>query len=121
MDIQAISRKEYEDYIRCHPEIGDIVDSIRRLYEQCGARLLYQAYEYGINRMYEHLKSNSGEPELSFYGGIPDLLHTKDGYIIICGSHMGGNTDKFLQLFKRDFATESGEHGRLIIKEKKIG
>lgn len=120
MGILADSKKEYEDYIRSHPGIGDVVRTLRRFYEQCGAGLLYQPYEFGFNRMYEYLKSNSGELELSFCGSVPDRLHTKDGYIIVFGSHRGGDTDKFLRLLNQEFDTELGKHGRLIIKKKEL-
>lgn len=119
MNILAIVKKEYDDYMRCHPDVEDIVKTIRKLYEQCGAKLSYQPYEFGFNNLLEYQKSHSGKPELSLDYGVPDGLHTKDGYIIVCGSHSTGDTDKFLQLFTREFDIELGCHGRVIINGRR--
>lgn len=83
------------------PEHKKILDKIRELYIMSGGKLSYKPEDWGLN---EHEKSIEGI-EVRFDYGVPYRMYTPDGYYVILGSCVCGNSEKFWELFTKEFDT----------------
>ena len=79
-----------------------ILDKIRELYIKSGGEPLNDPEDWGLN---ENEKSIRGI-EVNFDYGIPSHMLTPDGYYMILGSSVCGDSEKFWELFTREFETE---------------
>jgi len=79
-----------------------ILDKIRQLYIESGGKPLYEPEDFGLN---PRDKSESGI-EIDFDYGIPHNLYTSDGYYVILGSNVVGDTKKFWELLNQEFEVE---------------
>ena len=84
------------------PEHKEILDKLRELYVESGGKPLYKPEDWGLN---EYGKSTEGL-EIDFDYGVPGRLYTKEGYYMILGSSVVGNTDKFWELLNEVFNVE---------------
>lgn len=84
------------------PEYKRILDKIRELYIESGGKPLYEPEDFGLN---QYGKSQRGI-EVSFDYGIPERMHTPEGYYVILGSNVLGDLDKFWELFNQEFEVE---------------
>jgi hypothetical protein len=83
------------------PEHKKILDKIRELYVESGGEPLNDPEDLGLNK-YE--KSHEGI-EIEFDYGVPSHMLTPDGYYMILGSCVCGNSEKFWELFSQEFET----------------
>lgn len=90
------------------PEHKKILDKIRELYVKSGGEPLGEPEEYGLN---EYEKSKEGI-EIHFDYGVPSHMHTPDGYYVILGSSVCGNSKKFWELFTKEFG------GKIVIPKR---
>ena len=81
------------------PEHKEILDKIRELYIECGGEPLYKPEDWGLN---EYEKSIEGI-EVYFDYGVPTRMRTPDGYYVILGSCVCGNSEEFWELFTKEF------------------
>jgi hypothetical protein len=84
------------------PEHKEILDKIRGLYIECGGKPLYKPEDWGLN---EYGKSIEGI-EVYFDYGVPTRMLTPDGYYVILGSCVCGNSEEFWELFTKEFETK---------------
>lgn len=84
------------------PEHKKILDKLRELYIQSGGMPLYEPEDYGLN---EFMKVESGI-EIDFDYGVPHRMYTPDGYYMILGSSLAGDTKKFWELLNQEFNVE---------------
>lgn len=90
------------------PEHKKILDKIRELYIESGGKLSHKPEAWGLN---EYEKSIDGI-EISFDYGVPMRMLTPDGYYVILGSSICGDSEKFWGLFTGEFET------RIIIPKR---
>lgn len=84
------------------PEHKELLNRIRELYVQSGGKPLYEPEDYGLNNS---IKTASGI-EIDFDYGVPGKMYTPDGYYMILGSNVVGDTDVFWELFNQEFNVE---------------
>lgn len=84
------------------PEHKMILDKIRELYIIAGGKPLYEPEDFGLN---EYGKSIDGI-EIHFDYGVPSRMVTPDGYYVILGSCVCGDSEKFWELFTQEFETD---------------
>lgn len=83
------------------PEHKEILDKIRELYVKSGGKLFHEPEAWGLN---EYEKSIDGI-EVSFDYGVPSHMRTPDGYYVILGSCVCGDSEIFWELFTKEFDT----------------
>lgn len=79
-----------------------ILDKIRDLWIQSGGKPFGDPETWGLN---ERGKSIDGI-EIHFDYGVPYRMFTPDGYYIVLGCSLVGDTNKFWGLFVQEFDTE---------------
>jgi len=84
------------------PEHKEILDKIRDLYIKSGAKLSYKPEDWGLNKS----EMSIDGIEVYFDYGVPVRMHTPDGYYVILGSCLCGNSEEFWELFTQEFETE---------------
>lgn len=90
------------------PDHKKILDKIRDLYVQSGGKPLGDPEDYGLN---EYGKSKEGI-EIHFDYGVPSRMYTPDGCYVILGSSVCGDSEKFWELFTKEF------DGKIIIPKR---
>lgn len=90
------------------PEHKEILDKIRELYIKAGGKPFYEPEDWGLNK-YE--KSIEGI-EVIFDYGVPSRMITPDGYYMILGGCVCGDSEKFWELFTEEFEI-------VILKQKR--
>lgn len=85
--------------IEIKPEHKKILDKIRELYVESGGTPLYEPEDWGLNK---YKKSIEGI-EIIFDYDVPSHMLTPDGYYMILGSSVCGDSEKFWELFTKEF------------------
>ncbi len=85
------------------PEHKVILDKIRELWIESGGRPISSPEVWGLNNTD---KSDKGI-EILFDYGCPHFMYTPDGFYTIIGGGFIANTDKFWELFTKEFKIEA--------------
>ena len=97
------------------PEHKKILDKLRELYVESGGKPLNKPEDWGLN---ECGKSTKGL-EIDFDYGVPGRLYTEEGYYMILGSSVVGDTDKFWELLNEAFNVEILKPNRDDVETRK--
>lgn len=88
-----------------NPEHKGVLDKLRVLYTESGAKLYETPEDHGGADPKER-KTEGDTIELSFDYGVPHRLHTSEGGYLVMGNHTAGDTNKFWQKLNEEFDVE---------------